>query len=46
MLAASDYTNVASELDMTYIWFKDDPRWQPLYDDILTELERKQNSNT
>ena len=37
-LAGSDYCDIASTLDMTYIWFKDDPRWQPLYDDILREL--------
>ena len=44
-LAASDYINVAQGLDDTYIWFKDDPRWQPLYDSILDELARKQNPN-
>ena len=42
-LAASDYTNVAESLDETFIWFKDDPRWEPLYDLILEELDRKQN---
>jgi hypothetical protein len=41
-LAGSDYCDTASTLDMTYIWFKDDPRWKPLYDDILAELARKQ----
>lgn len=41
-LAASDYTNMADSLDPTYIWFKDDPRWQPLYDSVLKELNRKQ----
>ena len=42
-LAGSDYHDTASALDQTYIWFKDDPRWQPLYDDILGELARKQD---
>ena len=42
-LAASDYTNVADSLDETFIWFKDDPRWEPLYDLIREELDRKQN---
>jgi hypothetical protein len=41
-LADSDYTNITSTLDMSYIWFKDDPRWQLLYDDVLAELARKQ----
>jgi hypothetical protein len=41
-LADSDYTDIASTLDMSYIWFKDDPRWQLLYDDVLVELARKQ----
>ena len=42
-LAASDYIDIADSLDETYIWFKDDPRWQPLYNSILDELDRKQN---
>ena len=42
-LADSDYHDTASDLDMTYIYFKDDPRWQPLYDLILAELARKQS---
>jgi len=42
-LAASDYTNLADSLDPAYIWFKDDPRWQPLYDAVLEELNRKQH---
>lgn len=41
-LDGSDYRNIVSTLDMTFIWFKDDTRWQPLYDDILSELARKQ----
>ena len=42
-LAASDYNNMADSLDPTYIWFKDDPRWQTLYDTVVTELSQKQN---
>jgi hypothetical protein len=44
-LAASDYADTAHTLDTTCIWFKDDPRWQPLYDSILDELARKQNAS-
>ncbi len=44
-LAASDYTETAHTLDTAYIWFKDDPRWQPLYDSILRELARKQHAS-
>lgn len=44
-LAASDYTDTAHTLDGTYIWFRDDPRWKALYDSILGELARKQNSD-
>jgi hypothetical protein len=40
-LADSDNTDIASTLDMSFIWFKDDPRWQILYDDVLAELARK-----
>lgn len=40
-LAASDYTDFAHSLDNTYIWFKDDPRWLPLYTSILDELASK-----
>lgn len=43
-LAAADYTDMADCLDDTYIWFKDDPRWEPLYNSILDELNRKQNT--
>ena len=42
-LAGSDYADIAPTLDEAYIWFKDDPRWQPLYNLILDELARKQN---
>jgi hypothetical protein len=41
-LAASDYTNLADSLDPEYVWFKDDPRWEPLYNAVLEELRRKQ----
>jgi ABC-type iron transport system FetAB ATPase subunit len=41
-IADSDYTDSTSKLDISYIWFKDDPKWQLLYDDVLTELARKQ----
>ncbi len=44
-LAASDYTETARTLDTTDIWFKDDQRWQPLYDSILRELARKQHAS-
>jgi hypothetical protein len=44
-LAASDYTETARTLDTAYIWFKDDQRWQPLYDSILRELARKQHAS-
>lgn len=42
LLAASDYTDIADSLDPACIWFKDDPRWGPLYAAILDELHRKQ----
>jgi len=42
-LAASDYTDMSDSLDPTYIWFKDDPRWEPLYNAVLDELSRKQH---
>lgn len=45
-LAASDYRNTAGHLDETFIWFKEDPRWQPIYNDILAELARKQTGNS
>jgi len=44
-LAASDYIDVPQPLDSTYIWFKDDLRWQPLYNSICDELTRKQSPN-
>ncbi len=40
-LADSDYRD-ADPLDMTFIWFKEDPRWRTVYEDILAELARKQ----
>ncbi len=42
-VADSDYHDSTETLDQTYIWFKEDPRWQHLYNDILAELERKQS---
>lgn len=44
-LAASDYTDIVDPLDNTFIWFKEDLRWKPLYDAILAELARKQKSD-
>lgn len=41
-VAASDYYDSAADLDDTFIWFKEDPRWQKVYADILAELARKQ----
>jgi hypothetical protein len=41
--ADSDYRDTAGELDETFIWFKEDPRWQSTYDDVLAELARKQS---
>ncbi|MGL5874545.1 MAG: hypothetical protein ACRC2R_19620 [Xenococcaceae cyanobacterium] len=43
-LAASDYidTEIAQTFDETYIWFKEDSRWKPLYDAIISELTEKQ----
>ncbi len=38
----SDYMDVSKELDPDFIWFKDDPRWQELYNRILTVLVCKQ----
>ena len=41
----SDYDSKdIAALDDTYIWFKSDPRWQPLYDQILAALARAQSS--
>lgn len=41
-LAESDYADMTSALDPSGIYFKDDPRWRPLYDAVLDELHRKQ----
>lgn len=41
-LLASDYVEVAKDLDPEFIWFKDDPRWQELYNRILAALNTKQ----
>lgn len=42
---SSDYGDQVDALDQAYIWFKEDPRWQPLYDAILAELAGKQRSS-
>lgn len=42
-LADSDYHDQAGKLDQTFIWFKEDPRWQTVYADILAQLARKQS---
>lgn len=44
-LADSDYQDVADTLDSTFIWFKEDPRWQAVYDEILLELTSKQSQS-
>jgi len=31
-LETSDFCDTVSELDPSFIWFKNDSRWQPLYD--------------
>jgi hypothetical protein len=45
----SDYTpKEIRALDMTFVWFKSDPRWQPAYDQILRALasaQKKKDSN-
>lgn len=43
-LADSDYGDSADELDETFIWFKEDPRWQEVYDRILAALAVKQSN--
>jgi hypothetical protein len=42
-LSDSDYHDAVEELETTFIWFKDDPRWQALYERILTELARRRS---
>lgn len=44
-LADSDYSDHSEPLDAKFIWCKEDPRWQPVYDGILAELARKQSGN-
>lgn len=41
-LLDSDYVDDARDLNPEYIWFKEDPRWQELYNRILTALKMKQ----
>jgi hypothetical protein len=45
-LKESDYTDIVDSLDESFIWFKDDPRWAPLYQLILDELNLKQSLNS
>ncbi len=40
-LTASDYADTAKNLDPEFIWFKDDPRWQNVYNRILSVLKTK-----
>ena len=45
-LESSDYShdkNIEQRMDTAFIWFKADPRWQPLYDQILKALHRVQS---
>ena len=39
---ASDFHDIAIELDRNFIWFKEDPRWQIVYNDVLSVLSAKQ----
>jgi hypothetical protein len=32
-----------SSLDSTYIWFKSDPRWREIYDQVINTLGRREN---
>lgn len=41
-LADSDYHDHTGKFDETFVWFKEDPRWQLLYEEVLAELARKQ----
>jgi hypothetical protein len=45
-LEASDYRNVVDQLDPAFVWFKDDPRWPLVYQDICAELKSKQARKT
>lgn len=44
-LIASDYVDTAKNLDPEFIWFKDDPRWQNVYNRILLVLKTKQRKS-
>jgi hypothetical protein len=44
-LIASDYVDTAKNLDPEFIWFKDDPRWQDVYNRILSVLKTKQRNS-
>jgi hypothetical protein len=40
----SDYSPAEfAALDAAYIWFKSDPRWEPMYQRILAALSRAQS---
>lgn len=39
---ASDYVDIAKDLDPEFIWFKDDLRWQDVYNRTLAVLNTKQ----
>ena len=43
-LEASDYADLNEPLDEACIWFKSDPRWAPLYEQILAALALVQGS--
>lgn len=43
-MIASDYVDTAKDLDPKFIWFKDDPRWQDVYNRILAVLKNKQRN--
>ncbi len=45
-LIASDYVDAAKDLDPEFIWFKDDPRWQAVYNRILAVLSMKQRNDS
>lgn len=42
----SDYVDQADSLNKGCIYFKDDPRWEPLYKSILAELAFRQSGDT
>lgn len=43
----ADYSPAEARLlDANYIWFKSDPRWKPVYDQILQALARMQSPHS